>query len=495
MQSCGIILPNQLYQKSPFLDLDINDFFLVEEYLFFKQFKFHKQKLAYHIATMNFYADYLNSIGKKIYYVKHFEKISKITNLINHIYGLGYKNLFIIDPVDNWIEKFILNTVQKLGINLTILDNPGFILRKSELQTIYQLLNAEKKVAKQTKFYIYIRKKLNLFVIDNKPIGGKWSFDTENRKKMPSTIKIPDPMLFNNKHWKYAFSRVIKEFSDNPGDINYFSYFPITFIEAQNALNYFLENKLCYFGAYQDFIDKDKNWLFHSNLSAAINVGLLTPNDLINNLVEHYYSNINNISFNNVEGYIRQIVGWREYIRFTYEYFGTKQRNSNFFNLKNSNLKPFLNFEVGLYPLDVVLNRLKIYAYNHHIERLMIIANIMNLLRINPNKAYEFFMTNYIDAYDWVMVPNVYGMGLFADGGLISTKPYICSSNYLIKMSNFKKDSRWNIVIDSLFWCFIHDYKEFFVQHPRMSVLARNLNKINIKDIVNVSSHWLDLFR
>lgn len=495
MFSCAIILPNQLYKNSPLINLNIDTYFLVEEFLFFNQFKFHKQKIAYHIATMSFYVDYLQSLSKNVIYIKHNNNLSRIQNLLLHILNLGYKKLFIIDPVDNWIEKFISNCANKFNLEIIIVNNPGFILQKKDLKTVSEFIDSSYLVAKQTKFYIYMRKKLNVFVENGKPLGGKWSFDIQNRKKLPKNIIIPKNLTFQNKFWDNALIRVKSEFNDNPGKLEDFSFYPISFDEAKDAFDYFLENKILNFGYYQDFIDKDNNLLFHSNLSAAINIGLLTPDCLINLLIDFYLNNQAKISFNNIEGYLRQIIGWREYVRFIYEYFGTKQRNSNFFNSKNSNLNSFLGFNTGLYILDVVLKKLELYGYNHHIERLMVLANIMNLLRFNPNKVYEFFMSNYIDAYDWVMVPNVYGMGLFADGGLMSTKPYICSSNYLLKMSNFKKDIKWTSVVDSLYWRFIYDFKDIFINQNRMSYIVNLLDKIDIKKHLIISDEWIQRFK
>jgi len=182
------------------------------------------------------------------------------------------------------------------------------------------------------------------------------------------------------------------------------------------------------------------------------------------------------IPINSLEGFIRQIIGWREFIRGMYEVKGTEQRNGNFWNHTNKIPKSFYDGTTGIPPIDETIKKALKIGYVHHIERLMVLSNFMLLCEINPNDIYQWFMELFIDAYDWVMVPNVYGMSLYTDGGLLSTKPYISSSNYIKKMSNYKNGD-WQKTWDDLFWTFMDKHRNFFKQNPRLSMLITNFDK------------------
>ena len=182
---------------------------------------------------------------------------------------------------------------------------------------------------------------------------------------------------------------------------------------------------------------------------------------------------------NSCEGFIRQIIGWREFIRGIYFCKGVEERTKNFWGFKRKISKSFYDGNTGIEPVDDTIKKINTTAYAHHIERLMIMGNFMLLCEFDPDEVYKWFMELFIDAYDWVMVPNVYGMSQFADGGLMSTKPYISGSNYILKMSNYKK-GKWCTIWDSLFWNFIDKKREFFEKNPRMRILVRSFDKMDI---------------
>lgn len=221
-------------------------------------------------------------------------------------------------------------------------------------------------------------------------------------------------------------------------------------------------------------ITKKENidFLFHSNISSSLNIGLLDLKDVINKAVEA------NAPYNAKEGFIRQIIGWREFVLKIYIDDGIKLRNSNFFNFKNSIPKKILDANSKITILDDVIKKVNKTAYAHHIERLMIIGNIFLLLEIKPDDVFEYFMKNYIDAYDWVMVANVYGMSGFSDGGSIVTKPYISSSNYLLKMSDYSRKEPWCEIVDALYWRFLYKYSNLFKDNPRMKMQIALLGKM-----------------
>ena len=209
-------------------------------------------------------------------------------------------------------------------------------------------------------------------------------------------------------------------------------------------------------------------------MTPYLNIGLITPKDVLAQTLD--FSIENNVPLNSLEGFIRQIIGWREFVRGIYCMDGNKQRTKNFWKFNKKLSKSFYEGKTTIDPVDDTIKKVLNHAYSHHIERLMVLGNIMLLLEISPNEVYKWFMEMYIDAYDWVMVPNIYGMSQFADGGLMCTKPYISGSNYIIKMSNYKKNN-WSKVWDALFWSFINSHRKFFIKNHRMNMMVKMYDK------------------
>ncbi len=251
-------------------------------------------------------------------------------------------------------------------------------------------------------------------------------------------------------------------------------WLPTTHKDSIKWLDYFIAKKFNLFGDYEDAVDTNNNFLFHSALSPMINLGLITP-ELI---IERIKKVENRIKINSYEGYIRQIIGWREFIRGIYQNYDKILEENNFFKHKNSLTQKWYDGTTGLDPLDHSIQNAKKFGYTHHIERLMVLCNIMNLCEIKPIEVYNWFMEMFVDSSDWVMSPNVYGMGLFSDGGIFSTKPYICGSSYFMKMMNFKKGN-WNDIMDGLYWRFINKNRNFFQSNPRLNMMVSIYDKMN----------------
>ncbi|MGB1226506.1 MAG: cryptochrome/photolyase family protein [Poseidonibacter sp.] len=443
-----ILYPHQLFENIE--KLRGSKVLLIEEPLFFTLYKFHIQKLVMHRASMKFYENYLlqNNIE-----VQYFEDES---------YFETYKqeNITIYDVVDDWLIKKISKNFK----NLTILNNPNFLNPKDENRFFH-------------KYYINRRKDLELFCPNGKPEGGKWSFDEQNRKKMPKDEFLPLKLVFENEYIIEAkqYCKKFKSF----GSCEEFLY-PVTFDEAKANLGYFIENKFHNYGTYQDAIVKDGKFLFHSNISSSLNIGLLDLNHVIEK------SSQIDVPFNAKEGFIRQVIGWREFMLSIYKSSHVQLRTTNFFNFKNKMPKKILQGKSLITPLDDVIKKLDKTSYSHHIERLMILGNIFLLLELDPDDVYEFFMSSYIDAYDWVMVGNVYGMSGFSDGGSITTKPYISSSNYIVKMSNdYKKSEAWCKIMDGLYWRFLNKHKDLFKSNIRMRMQLAILEKMDDTKLQN----------
>ena len=312
---------------------------------------------------------------------------------------------------------------------------------------------------------------------DTTPIGGKWSFDSENRNKYPRNKEAPKVTFpEESAYWTEAIGYVHKYFAGNPGMLNGHRYFPIDHREAEDWLKQFLIFRFHEFGTYEDAIVDKELILNHSLLSPLINVGLITPKYILQAALN--YANKNDIPINSTEGFVRQIIGWREFIRGMYEINGSFSRTRNYWNFKRKIPKSFYTGDTGIQPVDEVIKRVLETGYCHHIERLMILGNFMILCEFNPDEVYRWFMELFIDAYDWVMVPNVYGMSQFADGGSFATKPYISGSNYIKKMSNFPKGD-WQEIWDGLFWRFLNLHRDTFSKNPRMSMLLKTLDRMS----------------
>lgn len=471
MKEVFIIFPNQLFKNIALLNPNL-EIILIEEYLYFKQYNFHKQKIALHRASMQFYKSYLEENNFKVRYIESFENISDIRILIQQLLQELVIKINFYEVVDEYLGKRLKNGCLKNNINFQIHTTSLFINSVSDLETYF----ATKKRFFQTDFYVYQRKLRKILVDDNqKPIGEKWTFDNENRlkypkNKIPPILNFPTKNTFTDEAKKY----VETHFSNNYGEIN-FSY-PTTFSESEAWLDDFMKYRFAEFGSYEDAMVSNQTFLNHSVITPMLNVGLLTPQQVLDKVL--VFASKNSIPFNSLEGFVRQILGWREFIRAVYIYKGTEERTKNFWGFKRKIPASFWNGTTGIEPLDIVIKKVIKTGYCHHIERLMVVGNFMLLCEFDPDEVYRWFMELFIDSYDWVMVTNVYGMSQFSDGGLMATKPYISGSNYLIKMSDFKKGN-WQDIWDGLFWHFMHTKREFFLQNPRLGMLINMFDKMD----------------
>jgi deoxyribodipyrimidine photolyase-related protein len=471
-----LIFPHQLFKKHPALKKD-RKVILVEEWLFFNQFQFHKQKLVLHRATMQYYKSLLEHNGYEVEYISATKEQCDIRKSIVQFAKKKVTTIHYADVADNWLRRRLRVACGKHKIELKEYTTPAFLNTMKEANDYFD----GRKGYFQTDFYIAQRKKRNILVEAGKhPVGGKWSYDADNRKKFPKSETVPAlPFPKQNEFVTEAIQYVENHFSENPGKagapFSNNTFYPATHKEADKWLKQFLEDRFEKFGVYEDAIVADEKVLYHSLLSPLLNTGLLEPADVIKKTLE--FASKNNIPLNSMEGFIRQIIGWREYIRIVYEREGRKQRTKNYWNFSRKIPYSFWQGETGIEPVDAVIKRLLECGYTHHIERLMIMGNFMLLCEFDPDEVYRWFMEMYIDAYDWVMVPNIYGMTQFADGGIMVTKPYISSSNYIKKMSNFKK-GRWEEIWDALFWRFMSVHRHFFEQNPRIGMLLGTWDKM-----------------
>jgi deoxyribodipyrimidine photolyase-related protein len=463
MPAATVIFPHQLFLDHPGLKED-NPVYLVEDPLFFHdphyQIYFHKKKLMLHRASMKSYQDYLSHSGYEVLYLKYSD-YSRIDHLFQVLKEDKVMEIYFCDPVDHSLEERLEKHSRKYHINLKPIETFSFINSRKDIKNYF------KKSSRYhlTSFYIHMRKTLNILLEKDKPTGKHWTFDKYNRRRLPRNMKIPSLKTLKSGHYMAEAVEYVEEhFKSHPGSTDNFIY-PVTHQESQEWLSDFIKNRLPYFGDYQDFIHKDEPFLFHSLLSSSLNLGLLTPLEVVQaTLIPK------NIPLNNREGFIRQLIGWREFLRAVYMREGTRQRTTNHFSHQNKMPPRVWKGETGLLPFDNTVKKVFKEAYAHHIERLMILGNLMLLLELDPDEVYRWFMTFFIDAYDWVMVPNVYGMSQYADGGLITTKPYLSSSNYILRMSNYPREE-WTDTWNSLFWNFLYKHRDLVQKNPRLALL------------------------
>ena len=468
-QSTGVslVFPHQLHYPHPALSPD-RPVYLVEEWLFFSQYRFHKTKLVFHRAAMRAYEKELQNRGYETHYIDASQALHDIRLLIAQLSQQGIQKLYYSDVTDNWLDKRIRQTAANHQMEVEMSDSPLFINTRDELRTYHK----KSKRFFQTDFYTWQRKYRNILMEkDGKPTGDKWSFDADNRQRYPAKVVPPKLRPKTPNVYDIEATRFVQQhFPDNPGETSF--YYPTTREEALAWMEDFFTTRFHDFGPYEDAIVAKESFLHHSVLSPLINIGLFTPHEVVDKAL----SLKNQIPLNSLEGFIRQIIGWREFIRYVYLAIGSRQRTANFWKFTNALPPGFYTAQTGIAPLDLTITKTLQYAYNHHIERLMVLGNYLLLTGTNPDYVYQWFMEMYIDAYDWVMVPNIYGMSQFSDGGLMCTKPYISGSNYLRKMSDFPKgpwESHWT----DLYWQFIDQHRSFFLSNPRLSMMVRLLDR------------------
>ena len=476
-----LIFPIHLFKN--FDKLINKKVYLIEEPRYFTDFKYHKLKLAYHRESMKYYYDYLVKNNIHVEYIDFYnvnEKFYKSLLMQN-------KNIYMYNPCDKVLTKNVLKYIPKIIIEETL----NFLVNEKIInENINEFYNGKKY--NHQNFYKWRRKSLNILIEkDGKPTGGQWSYDKDNRKKIPKNTIIPPILkLNNNKYIEESKKYVEKYFNNNYGSLDNFIY-PCNHEDSKKWLLHFIKYKFENFGIYEDAESNKDPFLFHGVLTPMMNIGLLTDNEVLE-IVLKYQDKIPISSF---EGFIRQIIGWRNYMYTLYILEGDSLVKSNFLNHKNKlNKKIMWTGETKLLPLDNIINKIVNYGYAHHIERLMYLGNYLLLCMINPNDVYEIFMEWTIDAYDWVMIPNVYSMSQYCDGGNIMTRPYFSSSNYILKMSDYKKDE-WCKIWDALYYNFINTHQKILEKNyatSRQVAFWKKKTDNEKKKILKISKDYLD---
>ncbi len=471
-----LIYPHQLFKSHPAIAAG-QEIWLLEDPLFFGNdprwpAAMHAQKLMLHRASMKAYSVELEAAGHVVHYIDAPAGSSMdSTGLLEKNLPQSIREIHLADPADDVLTKRVTRFSQNRGMRLVVHPSPNFL---SPPDFLAARVGSPKKPF-MAKFYEAQRKRMKLLLDEDEgPMGGKWSFDTENRAKLPKAHVPPrEPIARGNDFTKEAAVYVTARFPDRPGSLKHFRW-PVTRPDAERWLEQFLDERFENFGLYEDAIATGHATLYHSAITPALNIGLLDPQDVIDRVMTRSDA----VPMNSLEGFVRQVIGWREFMHGIYRHRGVEIRNRNFWHFDRPLPHSFYDGTTGIPPVDRVIRQLLDDGWCHHIERLMILGNFMLLCRIRPDDVYRWFMELFVDSYDWVMVPNVYGMSQFADGGTFTTKPYLSGSNYVLKMSDEPKGA-WCGVWDGLFWTFIADYQPFFLKNPRLSMMARTWEKMS----------------
>lgn len=386
--------------------------------------------------------------------------------------------LQVAEIADRGFAQALRRFCLERGVELTVLPSPAFLESAAESRAWFE---RQRRPFMKT-FYQRQRRRLGLLLEpDGTPAGGQWSFDADNRRRLPKSYREPAlPAVPTSPHDGPVRQQILLHCGDHPGELGPL-WIPYDHAGAEAWLQTFLRERFDGFGPYEDAISRQQATLNHSLLAPLINIGLLTPAAVLQATLaeaERRSDTGQPLPIASLEGFLRQLIGWREFVRGIDLVHGERQVAANHWNHQRRLASCWNDASTGLPPLDAAIERLNRLGYNHHIERLMVISNLMLLCEIQPLEVHRWFMERYLDSYEWVMGPNVFGMGLMSDGGIFATKPYICGSNYILKMSDHRRGP-WCDIWDGLYWRFIARHRPVFAANPRLAMMTRLLDRID----------------
>ncbi|MDT0642435.1 cryptochrome/photolyase family protein [Zunongwangia sp. F363] len=462
----------------------------------------HIQKIAAFFSAMRNFAAYLRKREHKVLYFSINDKGNKqdlAFNLQQLIKKHNFSKFEYQLPDEYRLDKQLDEICKNLDIPSEVFDTEHFFTSRTELTRFYE----GKKELTMEYFYRYMRKKHHILMLNSKdPEGGKWNYDKSNRQKWKGEADIPPEKDFSKE-----ISGIVEEIEAagiktmGSIDAKKFSW-PTSREEALSVLNYFCKNLLVHFGDFQDAMHTKEAFLFHSRLSFSMNSKMINPREVINSVVDYWHEHHEEIDISQVEGFVRQILGWREYMRGIYwkEMPGYAQRN------KLQNKAPLPQFywtaNTKMNCLHHSIKQSLEKAYAHHIQRLMITGNFALLTQCDPNEVDAWYLGIYIDAIEWVEITNTRGMSQFADGGIVATKPYVSSGSYINKMSNYCKNCHYDVKkktgenscpFNSLYWNFLDEKREYFRDNQRMKMMMSLLDKKSSEEMEDIHTRALSI--
>jgi deoxyribodipyrimidine photolyase-related protein len=455
--------------------------------------KHHKKKIAFILSSMRHFADELKKSGFNILYVKIDDQEnthSFKSEILRYCKKYSISKVKVTHPGEYRVLQS-LNSLTKENINLHIIEDDRFLCSIDEFQDF----SKGKKSLLMESFYRQMRIKYDILMDGNKPIGGKWNYDSDNRRPPTKGLKIPN--YYQNQPdeiTKTVITLVKDKFSNHFGDVEPF-YFAVNRNQAIFALKKFINERLENFGTYQDAMIEDEDFMFHSHIGFYLNNGLLEPLEVIK-LVEEEHKK-GRVNINSAEGFIRQILGWREYVRGIYWLKMPEYKALNFLNAQNKLPEFYWSGDTKMNCIKECIRSTKKNSYAHHIQRLMVLGNFALISGLDPYEINEWYLIVYADAYEWVELPNVSGMVLFADGGVLATKPYAASGSYINKMSNYCKKCSYKVKekngeeacpFNYLYWNFLLKNRSVLSKNHRMAMTYRVLEKFDKKKIENIKN-------
>jgi deoxyribodipyrimidine photolyase-related protein len=451
--------------------------------------KHHKKKIAFLFSAMRHFARRLRDENFNVNYVHYTDSANKGDLLAQVKHALSEKDfdeVKVTMPGEYRLLKSIEQWENVLGIPVTICEDNRFLSTPQEFTDWAE----GKKQLRMEFFYREMRRKHNVLMDGKNPIGGKWNYDAQNRESMPETHKVPKHTTFDIDDITSDVIELVKnEFSDHFGDIDNF-HFAVTREDALSVLNTFIEERLPNFGQYQDAMVEGKPWLYHSHIAFYLNCGLLTPKEAIQAAEQAFHAG--QVPLNSAEGFIRQILGWREYVRGFYWHFMPNLKTDNYFNNARSLPSFFWDAQTNMNCMRQCIKETQQNAYAHHIQRLMVIGNFSLLTELSPEEVQAWYLLVYADAYEWVELPNVAGMILYSDGGNLASKPYVASGSYINKMSNYCKNCGYQVSkktgpkacpFNYLYWHFIDKHKEKLSNNHRMAMIYKTYGRMKEENI------------
>lgn len=483
-----VILGDQLTETlSVITDADKNDdwFLMAEVREEATYVKHHKKKIAFLFSAMRHFAQKLKDKGYQLaytYYDDPENSGSLLQEVKRHVCKYVCDQVTVTAPGEYRLMKSIEQWSSVLGVPVNVLEDERFISQPRQ----FSEWASSRKQLRMEYFYRELRKQTGILMEQGAPVGGQWNFDHQNREPMPKGTAVPTPLSFDTDTITQDVLVLVKtHFSDHFGDLEPF-HFAVTREQALEVLEHFLLHRLPDFGRYQDAMVESEPWMFHSLLSFYLNCGLLTPLEVLRRAEEAYLEGW--APLNSVEGFVRQILGWREYVRGFYWHFMPQLAHDNALNAQRSLPGFFWDSYTNMNCLRQCIKETKENAYAHHIQRLMVVGNFCLLAGINPYEVQEWYLLVYADAYEWVELPNVSAMILFADGGELASKPYAASGSYINKMSDYCKNCGYQVSKKSgdkacpfnyLYWHFIDTHQQRLRANPRMGLIYKSYERMS----------------
>ncbi|MAQ63988.1 MAG: cryptochrome/photolyase family protein [Actinobacteria bacterium] len=457
--------------------------------------KHHKKKLVFVFSCMRHFLILLKKHYQHVVYsyLTDSDNTGSFRNECHRIIKLyNVTKIILTEPSDYRVYQDVLFWQSLFNIPVEIREDTRFICSKKR----FKEWTDGKKQLRMEFFYREMRQEFDILMKDGKPIGGTWNYDKQNRKPPKKNLQIPTCFqVKEDSITQDVKSMVNKEFSSHFGDIDPFFY-AVTRDDALSSLDHFIKYGLAKYGSYQDAMLDDEPFMFHSLLSFYLNCGLLSPLECILAVQDAYYNG--DVPINSVEGFIRQVLGWREYIRGIYWLKMPKYKDDNYLEAKRSLPKFFWTANTTLNCLKISIENTKENAYAHHIQRLMVLGNFSLLAGLDPHEVNEWYHIVYADAYEWVELPNVSGMVLFADGGVVASKPYAASGSYIKKMSNYCDKCQFSpneklgekaCPFNYLYWNFFLENKIRLSKNPRLGMVYRTLSKFDEDKQYQIQDH------